>query len=602
VFTLIQTGVPCKWINDSQRLLLEWFDVIRDFPSQLYHLALPFCPLSSWICKHYTTELSQEVRVVKGLPAEWGECFRTVTLDINPWAVACWKDIIAVGCYGGNIIILDGITGSQKAVLSGHTSTMRSATFSPDGTSLVSGGADKAIKLWDVQTGGVVKTFHGHTGDVVSVSISAGCTMIASGSEDKSIRLWDIQTEECLHVVEQQKPVRCVTFSPMDSQSLISTSDGKAWQWDISSCKISPVQGGSLVTFSLAEIQVVLCQGVVVVTQHHNGYQHHHCCCLIPGGRIIAIAVGRAINIWDITSSDPHLIKTYVGHAKAISSLAFSSPSSLISSSDDKSVKFWQIGDLLADPAVTDPKSAPLASAPIEFIHLQAKDGIAISRDSKWVLRSWDISTGDCKLSSQIPAKEPEYTDVQLINSRLIWAWNVKEKVHIWDAEKGELKIVGTTEDGVKGGVENVKISGDGLRVYCLYERSLQAWSIPTGEGMSKVELEYSDRLRFLTVDGSRVWVHSPVKELQGWDFGISGSSPVKLYIAPPVLNNPVLNNTKLWDDKFSGIRDAATSKVVFQLGGRFMKPPHVQWDGQYLVAGYNSGEVLILDFNHVLF
>ena len=24
------------------------------------------------------------------------------------------------------------------------------------------------------------------------------------------------------------------------------------------------------------------------------------------------------------------------------------------------------------------------------------------------------------------------------------------------------------------------------------------------------------------------------------------------------------------------------------------------QWDGQYLVAGYESGEVLILDFNHM--
>jgi len=278
VFALIQTGVPCKWINDSQRLLLEWFDVICESPSQLYHLALPFCPPSSWLCKHYATELSQEVRVVKGLPAEWGECFRTVTLDINPWAVACWKDIIAVGCYGGNIIILDRITGSQKAVLSGHTNSMRSATFSSDGTSLVSGGGDRAVKLWDVQTGGVAKSFHGHTKDVFSVSISADCTMIASGSEDNTIRLWDIQTEGCLHTVEQPGSVYHVAFSPMDSQSLISTSGGKGWQWNISGCKMNPVHDGSLVTFSLAEIQVVLWQGVVVVTQHCDTYQHHHCC------------------------------------------------------------------------------------------------------------------------------------------------------------------------------------------------------------------------------------------------------------------------------------------------------------------------------------
>ena len=220
-------------------------------------------------------------------------------------------------------------------------------------------------------------------------------------------------------------------------------------------------------------------------------------------------------------------------------------------------------------------------------------DGVAISGDSNWVVRIWDIPTGDCKSSSPIPAKEPKYSDVQLINSRLICVWIVEEKVHIWDAGKGEHKIVGTAADSV----EDVKISGDGSRVYCLYWRSLQAWSMLTGEGMGEVELKYSTPRRSLTVDGSRVWVHSPVKELQGWDFGISGSSPVELSIAPPALNN-----TKLWDSMLSGIQDAASRKVVFQLGGRFMKPPHVQWDGQYLVAGYNSGEVLILDFNHVLF
>ena len=42
------------------------------------------------------------------------------------------------------------------------------------------------------------------------------------------------------------------------------------------------------------------------------------------------------------------------------------------------------------------------------------------------------------------------------------------------------------------------------------------------------------------------------------------------------------------------------TGKVVFQLTGRFAKPVDVQWDSRYLVAGYKSGEVLILNFNHV--
>ena len=582
-------------MNDSQCLLLEYLDTVRNYPSQIYHSALLLSPPSSWLHRYYGAELSQEVRVVGGLPAEWGECFRTVTLDIIPWVLACRKDIIAVGSSDGPIIILDGITGSQKAVLSGHINAVMSVAFSSDGTSLVSGSWDKTVKLWDVQTGGVIKSFHGHTMTVFSVSISADCTMIASGSEE-GIWLWNIQTGECLHVVEQQESVHCVTFSPMDSQSLISTSGGIAQKWNISGCKINPVHDGSLVPFSLERIQVVLWQGIVVAVQHFDDNQLYQCCCLIPGGRLIAVAAGSAINIWDVSGSDQHLIKTYAGQGKNISSLVFFSPSSLVSSSYDQSIRFWQISDLLADSAVTDPNSTTLASAPIRSITLQVKDTIAISGDENGMVRIWDISTGDCKSSSQIPAKEPRYSDVQLANNRLICVWIVERKVHIWDAEKGEHKIVGTAQDGVADGVEGAKISGDGSRVYCLYYRSLQAWSVLTGAGMGEVELEFSEPQRSLSVDGLRVWVHSPVEELQGWDFGISGSPPVELFISPPARND-----TKLWDYSLSGIWDTATKKVVFQLGGRFFKPACVQWDGQYLVAGYNSGEVLILDFNHTL-
>jgi len=567
--------------------------VICDFPSQLYHLALPFCPPSSWLCKHYTTELSQEVRVVKGLPAEWGECFCTVRLDLTPWAVACWKAVIAVGCYRGSIIILDGITGSRKAVLSGHTIGVTSVTFSSDGKLLVSGGGDKTVKLWDVQTGGVVKTFHGHTKDVFSVSISADCTMIASGSEDKTIHLWDIQMEECLHIMKQQEEVYHVNFSPINFQCLISASGGKVWQWDISSGKINPVHDGSYSTLSLDQIQLVLCQGAVVMIQHFDDGQLFNCHCLIPGGRLIAVAAGSAINIWDITNSNSQLIKTYVGHNKDITSLTFSSPSSLISSSFEESVKFWQIADLLVDSTVTDLKSTPLASTPVKSIALQAKDGIAISSDSNGIVRIWDISTGYCKTTFQAPVQKVGYKDIQLINDRLITVWYESHTINIWDSDKGEFKVL----DRASYYAEDIKISGDGSRIYSLHENYIHAWSVLTREGMGKVTLEGYHSQRSLTVDGLRVWVHSPVQKPQGWDFGTPGLYPVKLFTTPP----GHLNNTTFWAGKLSRIQGTTTEKVVFRLGGRLTKPADIRWDGQYLVAGYNSGEVLILDFNQVL-
>jgi len=63
---------------------------------------------------------------------------------------------------------------------------------------------------------------------------------------------------------------------------------------------------------------------------------------------------GPDIYVWDTTSSHPHPIRIFTGHTGVITSLVFSSPSSLISSSQDYLVKLWEIGTLQADPAMAD--------------------------------------------------------------------------------------------------------------------------------------------------------------------------------------------------------------------------------------------------------
>ena len=120
VFMAIQTGVPCKWTNDSQRFLLEHFDMICGSPSHIYYSALPLSPSSSWLTKCYSVEFTQAVKVVKGPEGGWGACSRTVLLDHHLHSLACWNNFVAVGSHSGEVIILDATTGSQTAVLSGH--------------------------------------------------------------------------------------------------------------------------------------------------------------------------------------------------------------------------------------------------------------------------------------------------------------------------------------------------------------------------------------------------------------------------------------------------------------------------------------------------
>jgi WD40 repeat protein len=608
VFTLVQAGVSCEWAYDSQRFLLEFFDTIHNSPSQIYHFALPLCPPSSWLSKCYGAELLQGPKMVKGLPAGWGSCSRTVVLEYIPQTLAYWKDTIAVGFKSSDIIILDVITGSQLAVLSGHIDWVTSLNYSLDGTFLVSGSADATLKLWDVQTGGVVKTFHGHTHSIYSVSISLDCAMVASGSSDSTLRLWDVQTGECHCIISQSQSVECVCFSPTNSQHLISISGGIVQQWDTNGHQIKLAYKGFDAAFSLDGTHLVLCgEEVTTVQNSDSGAIVIKCptgrsskyCCFSPNGRLIAVATGVTASVWDITGLVPHLIETFIGHTYDIDSLTFSSSSSLISVSGDSSVKFWQIGASSTDSVAGDPKSTPSTSASIQSVSLQANNGIAISSDSDGGVKTWDLSTGLCKASFQTLATGRVFRDAQIMNSGLVAVWLGDGGIHIWDSKKGGLpQVIKTTHSGAK----DLRISRDGSKVFLLSERSIQAWSMHTGEAVGEVELEGGSYLDLLYMSGSRISVHFPNSLSQGWDFGISGSSPVPLpnmYLEGPHLD---FIGGACW--RYQGpswIKNTATGKEVFRLSGRYARPYEVEWDGQYLVAGYESGELLILDFIQIL-
>src|SRR5262249_60363147 len=74
----------------------------------------------------------------------------------------------------------------------GHALSVWSVAFSPDSTTLVSGGLDKVVRLWDVVNRRPPTQLRGHTDMVRRVGFSPdGKTVISSG-DDRTIHVWNV--------------------------------------------------------------------------------------------------------------------------------------------------------------------------------------------------------------------------------------------------------------------------------------------------------------------------------------------------------------------------------------------------------------------------
>ena len=624
----IQAGVSCKWTNESQRLILLNFDVIRDYPTSIYHDAIPFSPSSSSLHKWYTAASLQTVEVVKGRPDKWGTCSRVISFDHFPEVLACHKEIVMVGLSSGDIIALDAITGTRGSVFLGHTDGVTSLAFSLDGKLLASGSKDNTVSLWDIQTGGAIKTFPSAAHRPCSVSISPDSITIASGSHNNAICLWDIRTGECRHIIEQcftgqrGRAVTSICFvSETPSRLMAASEAGLVQQFDIDGSKIGDPIHGDHVAFSSDGSSFVLSEGkssvvrnsgsgtiVAFLSPVNHSLDRY---CLSTSGEFAVGVSNTTAYVWDITNLAARLVETFALHGSNTSSLTFSS--SLISASSDKSIRFWQVGGSSPSQVAMKTRSTALASTGITSIILQAEEHTVITISLDGVVGLWHLLTGFCKAFFQTFETDRGYaSDARVVNSVLTVAFCEFDssdtwKIATWNIENEERLPTVTLPLNIHVYGHNLRISGDQTRVFGLDAQCIQIWSTSTGRstGVILFDQPFNSSPPSFIMDGSRVWVYSENLPIQGWDLRNPRSLPLSLSDMPSDQHH--LDFVRVDDTNGLGtgstrVENTITRKEVYRLPERLTQPNIVQWDGQYLVAAYSgTGELLILDFIHMM-
>jgi WD40 repeat protein/serine/threonine protein kinase len=130
--------------------------------------------------------------------------------------------------------VWDVRTGAKVFALEGHASGLNSASFSGDGTRIVTGSSDTTAKVWNAKTGAELLTLRGHTKSVNSTSFNADGTRIVTGSSDTTAKVWDAKTgAEVLTLKGHTNAVHVALFSADRTRIVTGSADGTARLWDV---------------------------------------------------------------------------------------------------------------------------------------------------------------------------------------------------------------------------------------------------------------------------------------------------------------------------------------------------------------------------------
>jgi WD40 repeat protein len=146
------------------------------------------------------------------------------------------------------IKIWDLRSGKLLHSLNGHSYPIWSIAFSPDSQNLISSSVDRTIKIWDVSKGQLLRTLTGHSNIVKAVAISAHGSVIASGSysnkdvtggvssteDDSTIKIWNRNTGELLRTLKGHSgTISSLAIDPFGHILASGSYDGTIKIWNL---------------------------------------------------------------------------------------------------------------------------------------------------------------------------------------------------------------------------------------------------------------------------------------------------------------------------------------------------------------------------------
>jgi WD40 repeat protein len=134
------------------------------------------------------------------------------------------------------MIRLDLESGSTIPTLEGHTrnsARVLAVAVTADGRRAVTGSYDGGLRLWDLESGQMIRTLEGDGGRILAVAVTGDGRRALSGSDDGGLQLWDLESGQTIRTLVLFGDRVLAVAVTVDGRRALSASDDRTLRlWD----------------------------------------------------------------------------------------------------------------------------------------------------------------------------------------------------------------------------------------------------------------------------------------------------------------------------------------------------------------------------------